>query len=528
MKKLLGKAGALGLLFCLLAVPLSGQPDMGLNKKIFLDLRDINVVDVFKFMALQGGLNIVTSKNIQGRSTLLLKNVTIQDALDIIVISNQLAYEIKNGIIYIMTEEEYLQVYGKNYNDKKEVSTRTLRYAKPAYVMTALQSIQSALGKVVIDEETGTVIMIDTDEKLFQMNALIDEMEGKIETRVINLQYANAKDIETQLKAQLEAKSVGSVTADTRSNQLIVSAYPGRMNDVLPMVKALDKKTKGVLVEGRILQLTLNPKYDYGIDWEKAFKRGGSEMLKSLNFRGAFPINTAVSTSTTLSTVGKIAVGDIDGDDFTVQIKALREVDNTKVLANPRLMILDRQEAKINIGDRIPYVVTTSTGTGNNVSVSEEIKFIDVGINLMVTPVINDDGYITMKIRPEISSRTGTLTTPTNNQIPLVNTTFVESSVIVKDGVTIILGGLRRDELTENTKGIPRLMDVPVMGNLFKARRDSTRKTEIVILITPRIVSGGQNVVDEPLAIKKNIYHPVENNAAAREESPAMPKVVNG
>ncbi len=509
------------------ADPLSSQPNTGLNKKIFLDLRDINVVDVFKFMALQGNLNVVTSKNIQGRSTLLLKNVAIQDALDIIVISNQLAYEIKNGIIYVMTEEEYLQVYGRNYNDKKKISTRTLRYAKPAYVLSTLQSVQSALGKVIIDEETGTVVMIDTNEKLFQMNALIDEVERKLDTKVINLQYAKAKDLETQLKTQLDAKGVGSVTANERSNQLVVSAYPDRMKEFLPIVKALDKKTKAVLIEGRILQLTLNPKYDYGIDWEKAFARGGNEMLKSLNFRGAFPISSNVSTSTSLGTVGKIAVGNLDGDDFTVAIKALKEVDNTKVLANPRLMILDRQEAKINIGDRIPYVVTTSTGTGNNVSVSEEIKFIDVGINLVVTPVINDDGYITMKIRPEISSRTGTLITPTRNEIPLVNTTFVESSVIVKDGVTIILGGLRRDELTENTKGIPRLMDLPYLGHLFKARRDSNRKTEIVILITPKIVSGGQNVIDEPLPIRRNVFRPPAERAAM-EESPAVHKVANG
>ena len=86
----------------------------GLNKTIFLDLRDINVVDVLKFLAIEGNLNIVTSKNVQGRSTLLLNNVLIRDALDIIVLSNQLAYDVRNNIIYVMTEEEYFQLYGKN------------------------------------------------------------------------------------------------------------------------------------------------------------------------------------------------------------------------------------------------------------------------------------------------------------------------------------------------------------------------------------------------------------------------------
>src|SRR3989338_659437 len=123
----------------------SERLEAGLNKSIFLDLRDINVVDILKFLALQGDLNIVTSKNVQGRSTLVLRNVKIKDALDIIVVSNQLAYEIKNDIIYIMPEEEYLTVYGKNYNDKRKIATRTLTYAKPAYAITALQAVQSSV-----------------------------------------------------------------------------------------------------------------------------------------------------------------------------------------------------------------------------------------------------------------------------------------------------------------------------------------------------------------------------------------------
>lgn len=467
-----------------------------LNKTIFLDLRDINVIDVFKFLAVQGDLNIVTSKNVQGRSTLILRNVSILDALNIIAISNQLAYEVKNGIIYIMTEDEYSQSRGKKFNDKRKVLTRTLDYAKPSYVVTALQAIQSAVGKVIVDEDSGTVVMIDTSEKLMQMNALLDEIEKKLDTKVIGLQYAKAKDIETQLKPNVDGKGVGSIYADERSNQVLLSAYPGRMEALVPLVHALDKKTKAVLIETRILQLTLNPRFDSGIDWERVFNQ-----RQDLDFHGSFPIRSGVSTATNLSSVGRIAVGTLEDDNYSFEFKALLEVQNTKVLANPRLMILDRQEAKINIGDRIPYVVTTSTGTGANVSVSEDIKFIDTGIILVVTPTINDDGYITLQIRPEISSRTDTLVTPTENQIPIVNKTFIETSVIVRDGVTVILGGLRRDDLVENIKGFPFLMDIPLIGNLFKSRNESLQRSEIAILMTPKIVSGGTDVVDEPIPI---------------------------
>lgn len=466
----------------------------GMNKMIFLDLRDINVIDVFKFLAIQGNLNLVTSKNVQGRSTLLLKNVRISDALDILVISNQLAYEVRGDIIYIMTEDEYTLSHGKTYNDKKKVSIRMLKTAKPSYALAALQSVQSGIGKVIIDEDAGTVVMIDTPEKLIQMNSILDRVENNLETTVIKLQFAKVEDVVAQLKPHIDGKGVGTIYGDVRSSQVMISAYPERMAQAVKLVKALDKQTRGVLVETRILQLTLNPKYDFGINWERAFSQ---EYFKGMNYKSEFPIDS------TLTSFGQYKIGVMPENNFELTLKAMKEIQNTKVLATPRVMILDREEAKINIGDRLPYVVTTSTGTGNNVSVSEDIRFIDVGIILVVTPVISENGYVTMKIRPEISSKTDELITPTKNAIPVVNTTYVESTVIVQDGVSVILGGLIRDDQSEKNQGVPYLMDVPVLGHLFKSRHESIKKTEIVIIITPRIVNGDQNVLVEPLPIKK-------------------------
>ncbi len=507
----------------------------GLNKSIFLDLRDINVVDILKFLALQGDLNIVTSKNVQGRSTLVLRNVKIKDALDIIVISNQLAYEVRNDIIYIMPEEEYVTVYGKNYNDKRKITTRNLSYAKPAYVLTALEALQSSVGKVLVEEDTGTVIMIDTPEKLLQMNSVLEDMERKLETKVVPIQNAKAKDLETQLKLRLDAKAVGTVVADERSNQLIVSAYPGRMKEILEIVSSLDKPEAAILLEVRIMQLTLKPSIDYGINWEKTFSGDGTPgSLEALDFHGAFPIDSTVSSATSLKSAGLFAVGNASADNYTVEIRMLKEVAETKILANPRIMVLDNQEAKVNIGDRVPYVITTTTGTGNNVSVSEDIKFIDIGLLLLVTPKINDDGFITMKIQPEISSRAGTLTTPTNNQIPIVNTTKLDSTIVVKDGHTVILGGLRRDDLTRGAKGLPVLMDIPYIGNLFKSRKEVFTKLEIVTFITPKIVRGDKNVLDEPLPIKgalktvpRNVFSPAAGKTSFGSTVPS-PFIVPG
>ena len=489
--------------------------EAGMDKSIFLDLRDINVIDVFKFLAVQGSLNIVTSKNVQGRSTLLLRDVKIKDALDILAISNQLAYETRNNILYIMTEDEYAVTHGKNFNDKKKIAIRTLKTAKPSYALATLQGVQSSIGKVIIDEDTGTVVMIDIPEKLMQMNGILDQVEKNLATKVIKLQFAKADDVAAQLKPQIEGKGVGTVIADARSNQIVLSAYPDRLESAVKLVAALDKQTKGVLIEMRILQLTLNPSFEFGIDWGKKFPVHNLNNFKVANVFSNSALTDPANADSGTTNFGEMTIGQA-GDSLYMTIKAMKEITSTKVLANPKLMILDRQEAKINIGDRIPYVVSTTTATsGTNTGISQDVRFIDVGLMLAVTPIINDDGFVTMKIRPEISSKTGEVPSfvgtvlgadgknvSIQNQIPIVNSTVVESTVIVRDGISVILGGLIRDEMTEDNKGLPYLMDIPLIGNMFKSRSEAIKRTELVIIITPHIVTGEGDVLDHPIPIK--------------------------
>jgi type II secretory pathway component GspD/PulD (secretin) len=480
---------------------ISESLQLGLNRTIYLDLRDINVIDVIKFLAIEGDLNIVTSKNVQGRSTLLLKNVTIHDALDIIILSNQLAYEIKNNIIYVMSEDEYVEMFGKNYNDQRKVLTRTLAYAKPTYVVSALQSLQTAVGKVIVDEETGSVVMIDTPDALVAMEELLEKLEQGVNTRVVKLKYAEAKMLEAHLQNRLDAKGVGSVFADERSNQLVVTAYPGRMGEIIPVIHSLDREEKAVMIDVRIIQLTLSPKFDMGIDWRSLLGHNANGFISQLDFDNAFPIDTTSGVASATHQ-GKLTVGRLAEERFEFELKALKQVDETRTLASPRLMVLNGEEAKINIGDTLAYVVTTSTGTGSNVTTSEDIRFIDIGVILSVTPTINDDGFVTMKISPEISSKTGELTTASNNTVPLVNKTTVESTIVVQDGVTVVLGGLKNDQVTEDSRGIPFLMDIPLIGQIFKSRNESVKKQEIAIFITPKIITGGESMTDETLTMK--------------------------
>ncbi len=462
--------------------------DERLARKITLDVRDMNIIDVIKFLAMKGDFNVVTSKNVTGRVTLFLKSVSIKDVLDIILISNDLAYQLQTDIVYVMSGAEYETIYGKKYNDKSQVNIVHLKYAKPSYVLAALDNMKSALGKIIIDEDTGSVVLIDTPQVLAQMKKSIDSMETPMEAHTYNLQYAKADVVAEKLRARIDANAVGSIMADERSNQIIVRALPGRREEVEKLIKSLDMKTKEVLIDARVLQVVFKPNFDMGIDWNLDFKGSADKELQKLTFKNVFLNDSAVAGNLATS-FGRVAIGSVGVDHFTSAIRALRQVSDTKILSNPKILVTNNEEAKIHVGETVPYIISTTSGTGDNAISSEDVRFIDVGLKLMVTPTINDDGFVTMRLKPEISTVVDKIQSK-GGGIPQVNKTEVETTVMVKDGNSVILGGLKKDEKSHIKKGFPGLMEIPVLGKIFSSTSDSVTRTEIIIFITPHIVSG--------------------------------------
>lgn len=466
-----------------------------MDRTITLDVRDMNVVDVIKFLALKGEFNIVVSPLVEGRSTVLLNSVTIKDALDIVIISNHLAYKVQGNIVQIMTSAEHEASHGKKFGDMTEVEIIHLNYSKPSYVLAALDGIKSNVGKIIIDEDTGSVVMIDVPESLTRMREAIKEMEKPLDTFVYPLQYARADVVADKLRARIDAKAVGSVTADERSNKIIIRAFPDRLQEVKDLLVQMDSPTKEVLIDARVLQIVMRPKYDVGIDWQLDFRDSPDSQIRKLSFKNFFlgnENNTITGSDNLYSNYGQIAVGNFDSDAFEANIRALEQVSDTKILSNPQILITNNEEARIHVGDTVPYIISTTSGTGDNAITSEDVRFVDVGLKLNVTPTINDDGYVTMRLRPEISSVVGQITSE-GGGIPQVNKTEVETTVMVKDRHTVVMGGLKKDDKVHTKKGFPVLMDMPVFGKFFGRTSDNFAKTEIVIFITPHIVTGKED-----------------------------------
>lgn len=463
-------------------------------RKITLDVRDMSVLDVLRFLALKGDFNLVTSSVIQGRATFYLKSVSIKDALNIAVLSNKLAYAVENDIVRVMGDDEFTQQYGKSFSDKKEVEIVHLNYAKPSYALSALEGVKSSLGQIIVDEDTGNVVLIDTRQTIEKMKTTLASIEKPAEPIVYAIQYAKADVVAEKLKGRIDQQAVGSITVDERTNKLVIRALAGRRDEVLKILKDLDAPTKEVLIEVRVLSIVFSPTSDMGIDWSMAFKDSSIDALRNLSFSNIMMNESTLSTSSGLySNFGRIAVGKVGVSDFTAAIRALKQVSDTKLVANPKLLVTNGEEAKIHVGDTVPYIVSTTSGTDPATAIhSEDVRFVDVGLKLSVTPTINDNGYVTMALKPEISTVTKSIASQ-GGGIPQITKTEVETNVMVKDGMTIILGGLKKDQKISTHKGIPGLMDMPLLGRFFRSSSESIEDSETVIFITPHIVTGKEN-----------------------------------
>ena len=463
-----------------LSKQVSSTISSNLEKKMALDLRNMDVVDVLKFLAQKGNINIVATKEVKGKVSLFLKEASIKDALEIILLANNLAYEKKGNIIFVMTEKEYAALYGTKFKDRREVRTVKLRYARPDYAFEMLKILKSDIGKLVIDDESGLILILDTPEHLKKMLEAVKKIDQPSATKVFSLQYARAEVVKSALIGRLDAKKVGSIIADKRSNQVIIRALPERMKEIERLIKKLDTKTKQVLLEVKIIKVTLSDDFDMGISWDSNLTlRGNLKMDLTKGSRSFFEIGT------------------LTADEYVTTLKALRTFGESKNLSSPSIAVVNNEEAKIHIGTREAYVTTTTTTGQTTSTTAEEVTFIDVGVQLIVTPSINDEGFITMKIKPEVSNVASTYTTPTANKIPIVDTTEAETTVIVRDGATVVIGGLKKDEKIEMIKKIPLLGSLPILGMLFRKTVRETENTELVVFITPHIISGATDIVDE-------------------------------
>jgi|GEM_PF-1339979 type II secretory pathway component GspD/PulD (secretin)/LysM repeat protein len=302
------------------------------------------------------------------------------------------------------------------------------------------------------------------DSYIVGNEATLKENYDVYTTKVLRIYYAEAKSIAESISVVVPGDRV---RVDNTTNSLVVNATPLEHENVLEIIKLLDVKAPQIAIEARLEEMSADAKSELGIQ----------------------------------ASVGGQISWDVSGitlPDINLTLQAMQEQHKSRTVARPNITTSNGQEGKILVGEKVPIKITQETDKGTTTT----IQFIEVGVKMYITPRINRGGDITLYLKPEVS----TITSTTSEGYPSISTREVETVLRVKDGETIIIGGLMRQTDLDTIYKLPILSDLPIIGNFFKfSSKSTTPKTELVFFITPKITDQGTLDIDEPEAEVKPV-----------------------
>ena len=413
---------------------------------------DMTVRDALRFLGTKYNKNIVPSAKVEGQVTVgTLYDVTFEGALNAIL-GKRFKHDQKDDVIWVYTAEEFKSIMEDL--ERMEYKVFTLYYISAAEAQNLITPVLS--GKGIIQASSPAETVGSTGESI----------------------------------------SVGTGGGDNMAlnDTIVLRDYPENIAEAEELLAELDIRPRQVLVEATILSATLTEGMEFGVNLNMmgGVALSGTTAQAADAFNPAVPEQTVLEqiaagvAGTALETSGFARIGGsglrigVRSGDVTAFITALEEVTDTTILANPKILAINKQLGQVYIGTKIGYISQT---TQTQTSTTQNVEFLDTGTKLSFRPYIGDDGYIRMDIHPKDSS--GTLK---SNDIPDEFSAELATNVMVKDGETIVIGGLFRDVVVTSRSQIPLLGDLPLIGGLFRSTLDQTTRQEVIVLLTPHII----------------------------------------
>jgi type IV pilus secretin PilQ/predicted competence protein len=390
---------------------------------------------------------------------------------------------------------------------------------------------QAKVNMVVSEAVTGTVTMRLEDVTALQAIAIIVKAKSLFMDRIENVyyiktaqertaeptesdsyqfSYSRAKDTAPLIASQLASKDPPQV--DERTNTLFFRETRSNIDSIRKLLVQIDKPTKQVMIEARLVEVTANPKQSYGINWAGVV--GSSTNAQTIKYgttsasaSGSGSTGTGSTTATTggpfvlgngnsnnfFGSLGHLALGQfaiLTVPEMSATLRLLNEDNDAEFLANPRVVTADNQQAKIEITRNQPVPqLNFNEQTATAVFGGFQDKIF--GNKLMVRPSVNKDNFITLSVKPEISNKVGdqpfvfagaTVTSP------IIDTRTLDSNVLIKSSDTLAIGGLLQDEVTKARNKVPVLGDMPLLGYFFQERLNARTKRNLLVFVTPTII----------------------------------------
>ncbi len=408
---------------------------------VSLDFQDADIVPILRLLGDVSGYNIVIHPDVKGKISMKLMNVPWEQALDIVL---------------------------KTFNLEKVIEGNVIRVA----TLKAFQEEKKAVAET-------------------------KEVFGKTEditTKVFTVNYSNVEKIKESIEKGKVLSPRGNISIDARTRSLIVKDIPSSLNEIQKLIETLDKQTPQVLIESRIVEISTSFSKSLGVEWGAQYRprmgddnttiRGGlgTTITGGQNTEVGL-VNLPATTTRIVSPTSAITLGYLNAAQtfgLDLRLSAIEALGKAKLLSTPKIMTLENEQAIIKHGKRIP-ITTPGTTQGTYTT-----TYIDANLKITVTPQIAPDGTIYMKM--EVNKDEPDYTNKDILGNPAIDTRTVSTQVIVKDGETVVIGGILKSSESDSGSGVPGLSKIPLLGWLFKREAKETSSEELLIFITPRIV----------------------------------------
>jgi type IV pilus assembly protein PilQ len=450
----------LGLTFaCAVAVNTTCFPVAANSELISLDVRDLDIYDTVRLLATQASVNVVVDSSVSHHPvTLRLEGVSFDRALATLAESNGLAVVRQDGIVYLGTYDVMTRRFPNVGAYGLRTQTFALRNATPGDVARNLSDALPRGTIIVADRRSASVVITGSADTIARATELIAQLDRSttLRTATVDIKYIKARDALAALAVSLQIVPPSSAYAGDPRNDIVLSGSDDFIAQASQLLASFDRPGRQVKYDVRVTDLT--PQSDSS---NVGILFGGVDVTGTQHAGSGSTVTTFVNNSISINAT----------------LNAMVTKGQASILAQPSLSTLNDVPAALLVGESYPIVYfDPRTGT-------QQVQFVNVGVNLHVTPTIGADGSITTELETDYSQFLAFVGT-----FPVIGTRKVQSTLRVHDGETIVIAGLFSDVDSSTLTKIPFLADIPIVGEIFKNRQTSRTKDEVVFLITPHLV----------------------------------------